>query len=409
MAKEERVWNAGASETAAGAAAASATAGAAGTSAPTRPKDVLAVARATIAKRELANANTPVLLMVSGGSDSTALAYVARQLADEGAIGPVAMLHVNHCLRPGAADEDETFVTQLAEMLAIPLFSCKIDVAGEAQREGANVEAVARRERYLAANEALASLCRHASAPLSDGRIFTAHTADDRAENFYMRSMVGTGPGGFRSMKYVNGPVARPLLDVGREDLRHYLRERGHTGLPCACDAEGNLWREDATNAHTDRFRAYVRHEVMPHVKQRAPQLLDVLGRTMNLIADEDDMLEEMAANLVQRSMQWTEALPDCPPEYEEGGVLAPEFGGRPVPLQRRAVVQVLQHMLGPDARVETSSVDAVLAAWSRPGTPQAKPHGGYVANIQGNLAISANKHGVRIEPMAVFRARRKK
>ncbi len=403
MTKEERTQNVGAPEVAAGAAAAS------GSVAAAHPKDVLAVACGTIAERGLANASTPVLLMVSGGSDSTALAYVARQLADESAIGPVAMLHVNHCLRPGAADEDEAFVAQLAELLAIPLFSCKIDVAAEAQREGANVEAVARRERYLAANEALASLCRHASAPLADGRIFTAHTADDRVENFYMRSMVGTGPGGFRSMKYANGPVVRPLLDVGREDLRHYLRERERAGLPCACDAKGNLWREDATNAHTDRFRAYVRHEVVPHVKRRVPQLLDVLGRTMNLIADEDDMLEEMAASLVQCNMQWAEALPDRPPKYEEGGVLAPEFGQQPVPLQRRAVVQVLQHMLGPDARVEAASVDAVLAAWNKPGTPQAKPNGGYVANIQGNLAISANKHGVRIEPMAVFRARRKK
>lgn len=373
------------------------------------PKDVVAAARAIIVRHDLAGADTPVLLMVSGGSDSTALAYIARELADKGTIGPMAMLHVNHCLRSGAADEDEAFVAQLAELLAIPLFSCKIDVAGEAQREGGNVEAVARRERYLAANEALASLCRHASAPLADGRIFTAHTADDRVENFYMRSMVGTGPGGFRSMKYANGPVVRPLLDVGRDDLRAYLRKRKHEGLPCACDAEGNLWREDATNAHTDRFRAYVRHEVVPHVKQRAPQLLDVLGRTMNLIADEDDMLEEMAVDLAQRSMSWVETLPGRLPACEEGGVLAPAFGQQPVPLQRRAVVQVLQAMLGPDARVETASVDAVLAAWRQPGTPAAAPHGGYVANIQGNLAISANKHGVRIEPMAVFRARRKK
>jgi tRNA(Ile)-lysidine synthase len=31
------------------------------------------------------------------------------------------------------------------------------------------------------------------------------------------------------------------------------------------------------------------------------------------------------------------------------------------------------------------------------------------VANIQGNLAVSANKQGVLIEPMAEFRRRRKK
>ena len=114
-----------------------------GADAVARPKDVLAAARRCIEQRGLANAETPVLLMVSGGSDSTALAYVARQLADEGAIGPIAMLHVNHRLRPGAADQDEAFTAQLAELLGIPLFSCQIDVAGQAQREGGNVEAVA--------------------------------------------------------------------------------------------------------------------------------------------------------------------------------------------------------------------------------------------------------------------------
>lgn len=93
-----------------------------------------------------------------------------------------------------------------------------------------------------------------------------------------MRSMVGTGPGWLPRQEYANGPVVRPLLDVGRQDLRDYVQQREREGLPCACDAEGCLWREDATNAHTDRFRAYVRHEVVPHVKERSPQLLEVLG-----------------------------------------------------------------------------------------------------------------------------------
>ena len=107
-----------------------------------------------------------------------------------------------------------------------------------------------------------------------------------------MRSIVGTGPGGFRAMRYRNGPVVRPLLDASRDDLRAYLVERERAGEPVAVDAEGALWREDATNAHTDRFRAYVRHEIVPRARMRNPQLLDVLCRSMNLIADEDDMLE---------------------------------------------------------------------------------------------------------------------
>ena len=354
-----------------------------------------------LAARALADADTPVLLMVSGGSDSTALAYIACDLRERGMLGQLAMLHVNHQLRGADADDDARFVARLAELLSIPLFSCDIDIAGEARRTGENVEAVARRERYLAANEALESLCLHAAAPLADGRILTAHTSDDRVESFYMRSIVGTGPGGFRAMKYRNGPVVRPLLDASREELRAYVSEREQAGAPVACDGEGNLWREDATNARTDRFRAYVRHEIVPRAKERNPQLLEVLCRTMNLIADEDDMLERMVDELMAGHV---EALGD---DYGAGCVLAPAFGAEPLPLRRRAVLRALQLMLGRDARVETASVEAVLAAFDEGA--DGKPRGGYVTNIQGDLAVSANKHGVRIEPMAAYRARRKR
>ena len=63
-----------------------------------------------------------------------------------------------------------------------------------------------------------------------------------------------------------------------------------------------------------------------------------------------------------------------------------------------------LEAMLGPDARVEAASVEAVLAGFAK-----GAPNSGYVANIQCDLAVSANKRGVLVEPMAYFRARRKK
>ena len=366
--------------------------------------DLLEKARRVIADHHLAASDAAVLLMVSGGSDSTALAYLGAALHEAGVIGPVAMLHVNHQLRGDDSDGDERFVSSLAELLHIPLFICSIDIAAEAARSRENVEAVARRERYLAANEALRSMCQHEGCPLSEARIFTAHTADDRIENFYMRSIVGTGPGGFRSMRYENGPVVRPLLDATRDELRAFLAAREAAGEPCACDAVGNLWREDATNAHTDRFRAYVRHKVVPPCKEWNEALPEVLVRSMNLIADEDDMLEQMAAEVAERDSEWVAEDDTFGIDRSEGFRLRPAFGAVARPLQRRAVLALLQAMLGPDARVETSSVEAVLD-----GFAEGKPHGGYVANIQHDLAVSANKQGVLVEPMAYFRARRKR
>lgn len=365
--------------------------------------NVLDRMRATIAERGLGDAESGVLLMVSGGSDSTALAYAAADLAKQKVIGPVAMLHVNHRLRGADADADQRFVQSLADLLSIPLFTCEVNIGRLADERGENVEAVARRERYLAANEALESMCRHEGVPLSTARVWTAHTQDDRVENFYMRSIVGTGPGGFRSMLYTNGPVARPCLDVSRDDLRAFIKLRAASGRAVARDADGRLWREDATNAHTDRFRAFVRHEIVPRAKERNPQLLDALCRTMNLIADEDDMLEAQTAELAARFVSWTEREGDLP-DYTAGCVIAPEFATVATPLQRRVVREVLQGILGSDARVESASVEAVRAGFG----PEA-PVSGYVNNIQGDLALSANKHGLRIEPMAAYRARRKK
>ena len=358
----------------------------------------------TIEEHALATQDNPVLLMVSGGSDSTALAYLAAELQQANVLGPLAILHVNHQLRGAEAEEDAAFAQALAEALDLPFFLVEVNVGALAQEQGANVEAVARSERYAAAREALESLCRHTAHPVSDGRIFTAHTADDRVESFYMRSIVGTGPGGFRSIRYRNGAVSRPCLDVTRQDLRDYLTRRemdcvAGEGKPLVRSAEGALWREDATNAHTDRFRAYVRHEIVPKAQDWNPQLSDVLVRTMNLAADEDDMLDAWTQRIVADQVAWEDAQDDA-----QGCVIGPAFTQVEMPLQRRVAMEVLKRMLGRETRIDTASVEAVVDAFG----PDA-PVSGYTNNIQGNLALSANKQGLRIEPMEQYRLRRKK
>ena len=350
----------------------------------------------TLKDHGLADSKTPVLLMVSGGSDSTAMAYLAAMLHRRGDVGPLSMLHVNHCLRGEDADVDEEFVRQLARLLEIDFTGVSIDIAVIAEAEHGNIEAVARRERYAAAYDALAELCSSTGCPISKGRIFVAHTVDDRIENFYMRSIVGTGPGGFRSMRYLNGQIARPLLDCSREELRQYIGWRAETGRPVVHDASGALWREDATNEHTDRFRAYVRHEIVPRAEERNPRLRDTLTRTMNLIADEDDMVAAMADEAAAKYVKWFDEGETC--------LLEPKFAALPLPLQRRIVFDVIGRFLGVDERVEMASVNKVLAGFNGPKTCS-----GYVVNIQGNLAVSANKKGVRIEHMEAFRARRNK
>lgn len=363
----------------------------------------------TIATHALIEEGNPLVAMISGGSDSTALAYLMHTLFSQYRKGDLAFVHVNHHLRGKDSDADAAFVCTLAKQLQIPLFSFDVDVATLAEHTNGNVEALARTERYRVAYQALATLCEHASVPLERGRMVTAHTLDDRVENFYMRSIVGTGPGGFRSMRYRSALVIRPLLDVDRAALRTYIMHREQRGFASVHTNEGALWCEDETNTHTDRFRAYVRHEIIPRAKQRNPQLLRVLMRTMNLIGEEDDMLEA----LVDKAMDGM-VVPVSSPTAKitklsdnrlvEGYLINPTLDAQPLALKRRVVVRVLHNLLGYDIRFEAAAVEAVLNAWH-----EGRPRSGYVVNITGNLAVSANKYGVRIEPMQVFRARRGK
>ncbi len=347
---------------------------------------------ATVRGRDMVGADAFAVAMVSGGSDSCALAYLVADMVAAGELGAAVMLHVNHKLRGDASDSDAEFVAALAQSLGIPLFVCEIDVATLAA--GDNMEAVARAERYKAARQAVESTCSHLGFSENAARVFTAHTADDRVENFYMRSIVGTGPGGFRAMDYcvnIDGiRVCHPLLELGRDELREFIGARSGA----VRDASGALWREDATNADTDYFRAFVRHEIVPRAKQRNPRLLETLTRTMNLIADEDDMLAAQVRELLLSQVRPLGQLPS------EGFVVSAGLANEPRPLARRVIDRVLLLMLGRDARIEAASIEACLDGLG---------NSGYVANIQGNIAVSYNKQGLRIEPMEAFRARRKK
>ena len=339
------------------------------------------------------NVKVPVVLMVSGGADSTALARLVCAMRWE---APRMIVHVNHHLRGEASDGDAAFVRALAAELGVRCTVADADVSGLAElgQGGGNIEAAGRVARYVMAARTLTAICEEVGLGVQDGCALVAHTADDRVENFYMRSIVGAGPGALRSMDaaadVMGVHVVRPLLDVTHAELCEWLSEQGFS------------WREDATNATDEGFRAYVRHHMVPAALARNPRLHETLGRTMDLIADEDDFLEGMAQSLAGRIVTWSDGE-----DPHAGCSLCPLLGGVPEVMRRRIVFGALGRMLralDSEARVEFAAVDAVLADFAEDGSIRS----GYVANIQGDLAVSANKSGVRIEPMAVFRARRK-
>ena len=338
----------------------------------------------------------PVLLMVSGGSDSTALLELAAAysrggaaaVGDEALAGMLAdmlpapqalrlqVLHVNHQLRGADADADEAFVLARCEALGVACAVRRVDVAAlAAAGKDGGLEATARAERYRLADELLDAACERAGVPASSGLILTAHTLDDRVETFYMRTLVGTGPGGLASIPRVRGRVHRPLLDATRGQLRTWLRAR-HPGVP-----DVQLWREDATNGDGSNFRSQVRTQLLPVLRQLRPGFERPLANTMDLIATEDEGLSQHVDSLVYRNLTWDGTTARLPLAV---------LREQPAFLARR-VLRAVALVVRPDARLEAAQLQRVLDGLGRPG---------FATEFSGGIRVRVGE-----EELVAFRA----
>jgi tRNA(Ile)-lysidine synthase len=228
------------------------------------------------ALRRLAVPAGPMVVAVSGGPDSVALALA---LADQPArTGPLVLAHFNHRLRGAASDGDEAFVRAwhagLVDRGRTDLRLCcgQADVRAQAAAEHDNLESVARRLRY----DWLRGVAREVGVRF----VATGHTADDQAETVLHRLLRGTGLRGLRGIA-ARRPlgdgveVVRPLLTVAKADVLAYLR------------AAGQDFRQDASNADCNFTRNRIRHELLPHLAERYnPAVAAVLGRLAEQAAE---------------------------------------------------------------------------------------------------------------------------
>lgn len=207
-----------------------------------------------------------VVVALSGGPDSTALAYLATEARPDLA---VVLVHVRHGLRDDR--DDLAVVERHAAFLGVPLETVEVTV----RRRGHGLEAAAREARYGA--------LRDVAARTSARAILVGHSADDQAETVLLRAARGTGVTGLAAMAPDVGDLVRPLLRLRRSDLRRFVALEG---LPVA---------EDPTNVDPDVRRATVRSRVLPALQEVAPDPVGALGRLAALAADDDAALDALA------------------------------------------------------------------------------------------------------------------
>jgi tRNA(Ile)-lysidine synthase len=304
-----------------------------------------------------------ILVGVSGGADSVAQLRGFHALAEPASLRIVAA-HLNHGMRPGAADDDAAWTTELCGRLGIPIVLEKVDVPAYASEHRLNLEEAARTARYQFFDRAArAENCKY---------VTVAHTADDQVETVLHHLFRGTGLAGLRGMQAVR-PLAdglalvRPLLRIHRTHIEDWLGQIGQDYLT------------DITNADTVRTRSRIRHSVLPALERElGPQVRESLLRVANQADELQAAIEELSQGLLNRCVddETTDLV----------RLSAEVLAGEPRHLVREVFVSLWKRKNWPRRAVDFDDWDR-LARLVKEGGTSTLP-GNIEATRRGNLVV---------------------
>ncbi len=211
-----------------------------------------------------------VLVAVSGGADSVALARGLNQLRVTGE-GRLVLAHYNHRLRGAESDGDQRFVEDLSQELG-----CEILVEANPSSTSASEDSL-RQLRY--------DFLKRAANQSGARYVATAHTADDHVETVLFNILRGTGLAGLAGIPAVRqlteaATLIRPLLAVTRAEVLDYLQRLDKP------------FREDSSNASLNYIRNRIRHELLPLLERDYnPDVRGALTRLSRLARDGEETI----------------------------------------------------------------------------------------------------------------------
>lgn len=216
------------------------------------------------------------LIGLSGGMDSVVLLYGMCKVA-EGSLNQATIraVHVNHGLQ-AEADQWQSFCEGLCDDLDVPLHVEKVEIKSDNSSDP-SIENLARKARYGVFES-----------QLQDGEVLIlAHHLDDQLETLLFRLNRGAGLKGLSAIPqkrdFAKGEIYRPLLEVGREELQRFAEEH-------------NLeWIKDQSNQDTTFDRNFLRKEILPAIESRWPNYRSSWSKSLQLIAEANDMLQKLA------------------------------------------------------------------------------------------------------------------
>lgn len=213
---------------------------------------------------------TQVFVGYSGGLDSTVLLHA---LANQPKLHTkLQAIHIHHGLSMNA-DAWQRHCEIFCKALNIPLIVRHVDV-----NKHNNVEEYARTARYKAFADLISA---------QDG-LLLGHHQDDQAETLLLQLLRGAGIDGLAAMpiqkQLPKGKLFRPFLSYSRQQLEAYAKQHGLA------------WIEDESNLDHEFSRNYLRHHIMPKLKERWPQVVNNLARSASHCQQAKANLEALAA-----------------------------------------------------------------------------------------------------------------
>jgi len=319
--------------------------------------------RRTIRRYELASPATRVLVALSGGSDSVALAHLIAELDAAGELQLVAFAHFNHQLR-SSANADERLCREMAATLGRPLIADRGDVRALAVREHRSIEDAARTARH--------AFLERARVECGADVVALGHTKDDQAETFLLRLIRGAGARGLAAMHPRRHTLIRPLIDCRRAELRAYL------------DGRGVGFVHDETNDDVSIPRNRIRAELLPLLVERFnPSVIDALADAAEIAREEWIWMSSEAAAVVagvvtRSGDRWV--------------IDAAALTSRPMPLVRLVVHQTMTAAAG-GRPIGFEEVDRAVELLRSGGAPF-DAHGQRVERIASTLVLTGRPAG---------------
>jgi tRNA(Ile)-lysidine synthase len=211
-------------------------------------------------------------------------------------VAPIVLV-VDHALRDGSKDEAEKVKT----WARAKGFEAHI-LSWQGRKPVSGIEGKAREIRYALLGE----WCAAHDVP----NLFVAHTLDDQAETFLLRLGRGSGVDGLSAMKpraaipiagIENVEILRPLLEIGRAELRAFLIARE------------TPWLEDPMNEDSRFARARLR-KALPTLEaagisaRRIAEAARHLSRAREALESETKVFLAMHARLENRDFALLDA-----------------------------------------------------------------------------------------------------